>query len=86
MTTAPEPIDMLGPVRIAVVIPCYRVARSVEQVVADIGDWAWAIYCVDDACPEGSAEVLDALAARDDRVRVVHCAENGGVGAATTLR
>jgi glycosyltransferase involved in cell wall biosynthesis len=81
--TAYESTETAHPTRIAVIIPCYRVTRSIEQVVADIGDWAWAIYCVNDACPEGSGAVLDALAERDDRVRVVHCAENGGVGAAT---
>ncbi|MBX2801763.1 MAG: glycosyltransferase family 2 protein [Myxococcales bacterium] len=72
---------LLERVRIAVVIPCYRVTASIEGVLAQIGDWASAIYCVDDGCPDKSADHIEAVCT-DPRVRVVRRAANGGVGAA----
>ncbi|MCB9677962.1 MAG: glycosyltransferase family 2 protein [Alphaproteobacteria bacterium] len=69
--------------RIAVVIPCYKVTAAIEAVLAGIGPWAWAIYCVDDACPEGSAAVIERVAASDPRIRLIRRPTNGGVGAAT---
>jgi glycosyltransferase involved in cell wall biosynthesis len=68
--------------RIAVIIPCYRVKRHILEVLSSIGDWADAIYCVDDACPDGSGAHVRAECS-DPRVRVVARSENGGVGAAT---
>lgn len=70
-----------GP-RVAVVIPCFRVTRHILGVLEGIGDWAHAVYCVDDACPEGSGDVIEG-GCRDPRVRVVRRPQNGGVGAAT---
>ncbi len=69
-----------GPI-IAVVIPCYRVARHLLRVVSAIGPEVTAIYCVDDACPEESVASLREF--HDDRVRIIQRTVNGGVGAAT---
>jgi glycosyltransferase involved in cell wall biosynthesis len=69
-------------IRIAVVVPCYRVGRSILAVLASIGPEVWAIYVVDDACPERSAELVEANV-DDPRVRVLRHAVNSGVGAAT---
>jgi glycosyltransferase involved in cell wall biosynthesis len=68
--------------RIAVVIPCYRVTAQILGVLAQIGPEVSTIYCVDDACPDGSGAFVEATC-RDPRVRVLKRAENGGVGAAT---
>jgi dolichol-phosphate mannosyltransferase len=68
--------------RIAVVIPCYRVAAQVGGVIAAIGPEVDAIYAVDDACPERTADRL-AVECRDARVRVLRHAANRGVGGAT---
>ncbi|MBV9931186.1 MAG: glycosyltransferase family 2 protein [Alphaproteobacteria bacterium] len=68
--------------RVAVVIPCYRVAASIERVVAAIGPEAWRIYCVDDASGGDTPAALARAVAADRRVRVVTRATNGGVGAA----
>ena len=38
--------------KVGVVIPCYRVADRVTDVIRGIGPEVHAIYCVDDACPE----------------------------------
>jgi glycosyltransferase involved in cell wall biosynthesis len=68
-------------VRIAVVIPCYRVTRHVLGVIAAIGPEVERIYCVDDACPEGSGDHVQAHC-RDPRVQVLRHAANQGVGGA----
>lgn len=67
--------------KIAVVIPCYRVRDQILDVLAGIGPEAGSIYCVDDACPDGSGEFIR-TECRDRRVRVLRHDENGGVGAA----
>lgn len=65
---------------IAVVIPCYRVARQVAGVIRDIPDFVSLIVAVDDACPEQSGEV--ARRVNDPRVVVVQHRQNQGVGGA----
>ena len=67
---------------IAVVIPCYRVTGQVLDVIAAIGPDVARIYCVDDACPDGSGDLVQARAA-DPRVQVLRHDSNQGVGAAT---
>lgn len=67
--------------RIAVVIPCYRVADHVMRVLEGIGPQVHAIYVVDDACPEGSGARVRAACA-DPRVRVLEHPDNQGVGGA----
>lgn len=66
--------------KIAVVIPCYRVSRHLGGVLRAIGPEVSRIYVVDDACPEGSAELAECLA--DARVQVLRHAQNQGVGGA----
>jgi glycosyltransferase involved in cell wall biosynthesis len=67
----------------AVVIPCYKAADSIRDVVADIPAEIGRIYCINDASPDNLADVLDKLTNEDPRVHVVTHAQNGGVGAAT---
>lgn len=67
---------------IAVAIPCYRVVASVCDVLARIGPEVDRIYCVDDACPEGSGDHIEAHS-KDPRVVVLRNEENLGVGGAT---
>lgn len=66
---------------IAVVIPCYRVVRHVLTVLARVGPEVSAIYCVDDACPEKTADLIEAHCV-DPRVRVLRHPHNQGVGGA----
>jgi len=80
---APAPAAAEDAPRIAVIIPCYEVDRSIVDVVQACGDWAWGIYCVDDRCPNGSGDVVEEAFGDDERVRVVRREKNGGVGAAT---
>ena len=66
---------------IAVVIPCYKVTRHIEQVIAGIGDEVVSIYVIDDACPDGSGELV-ANNVNDERVKILFHSENQGVGGA----
>lgn len=66
---------------IAVVIPCYRVASHILDVLAAIGPEVDAIYVVDDACPQASGELVR-TSSTDPRVRVLRHEQNQGVGGA----
>lgn len=67
--------------RVAVVIPSYRVLPHILEVISAIGPEVERIYVVDDACPDGSGDYVEA-SCTDPRVRVLRHAVNGGVGAA----
>lgn len=64
----------------AVVIPAFRVARHIEDVVRGIPDFVSDIIIVDDASPDETAQIVSGLA--DPRVRLLRHERNGGVGAA----
>lgn len=76
-----EPEAARPPV-IAVVIPCYRVRALIERVLKDIGPEVSQIFCVDDACPENSGEVIARVAQADARIQLIRHPENTGVGGA----
>jgi dolichol-phosphate mannosyltransferase len=67
---------------IAVVIPSYKVTRHILDVIGRVGTECERIYVVDDCCPEGSGKLVESEC-RDPRVRVIHHAQNQGVGGAT---
>ena len=64
------------------VIPCFRVKRHILGVLAAIPRTVDRIYVVDDGCPEGSGDAVEA-GCTDPRVRVLRHERNRGVGAAT---
>lgn len=68
-------------VRIAVVVPCYRVTRHIEEVLSSVGPEVWRIYCVDDCCPQKSGDFIERTIA-DPRVLVLRHDSNQGVGGA----
>jgi glycosyltransferase involved in cell wall biosynthesis len=67
---------------LAVVIPCFRVRRHILEVLAAVPASAARIYVVDDACTEGTGDLVES-ACRDPRVKVLRHATNQGVGGAT---
>jgi dolichol-phosphate mannosyltransferase len=78
-----RPIELGAPTRpstIAVVIPCFRVARHVCDVVRSIPARYAPVICVDDASPDDIRGALDAL--RDPRVVYLRHERNRGVGGA----
>jgi glycosyltransferase involved in cell wall biosynthesis len=74
----PPPLEGAG---VWVVIPCYRVKAHILTVLAKTPAWVQGIVCVDDACPEGSGDFIEANT-RDPRVSVLRLAKNQGVGGA----
>ena len=67
---------------LAAVIPCFCVKRHILGVLAAIPRSVDRIYVVDDGCPEGSGDAVEACCT-DLRVRVLCHERNRGVGAAT---
>lgn len=67
--------------KIAAVIPCYKVRERVSAVLAAIGPEVTAIYVVDDGCPEKTGDHVESINT-DPRVKVVRNAQNLGVGGA----
>ncbi|MEM7268168.1 MAG: glycosyltransferase family 2 protein [Pseudomonadota bacterium] len=67
---------------IAVVIPSYKVAGSILDVIGGIGPEVRSIYVVDDKCPEQSGKRAEG-GSTDPRVQVLYNEENMGVGGAT---
>jgi len=76
---APEIYRM--PAQIAVVIPSYKVTNHILGVIAGIGPEVGRIYVVDDRCPVGSGDFVEANCT-DPRVVVLRHDENQGVGGA----
>lgn len=68
--------------RVAVIIPCYRVARQLPAVLAGLPPSIAHVLVVDDCCPEGSGDIAAGLMADDDRIEVLRHPVNRGVGAA----
>jgi dolichol-phosphate mannosyltransferase len=68
--------------RVAVVIPCYRVSDAIIDLLERLPDMVTRAYCVDDACPEHTGELVEARFADDPRIRVLRHDQNTGVGGA----
>jgi dolichol-phosphate mannosyltransferase len=68
--------------KIAVVIPCYRVSKHIEEVLSKIGPEVTRIYCVDDACPENSWKLIENIRKSDPRIDLIRHEKNQGVGGA----
>lgn len=73
-----------GESAIAVVIPCYRAAGTIAQVLAEIGPEVRDIWCIDDCSPDDTAAVVARAAEKDPRIHLLKRSVNGGVGAAVT--
>lgn len=67
--------------KVAVVIPCYKVRRHILDVLNQIGPEIYSIYLVDDACPEETGKWVQKNTL-DNRIKVLFNAVNLGVGGA----
>ncbi len=67
---------------VAAVIPCYREKKHIETVLASIGKEVTNIYVIDDACPEGTGDIVEKNC-KDPRIKVLRHKSNKGVGGAT---
>lgn len=70
--------------RALVIIPTYNERDNITRLVPDVlaQDARLDVLIVDDASPDGTGEVADALAAADPRVHVLHRAGKLGLGTA----
>jgi dolichol-phosphate mannosyltransferase len=64
------------------IIPAYKAASSVCDVVKAVLGFVDVVIVVDDACPQGSGAAVMAEFAENPRVIVIRRTTNGGVGAA----
>jgi len=73
---------------IAIVVPVFNEAENIAPLVDRVRQTMtglrrpWELVLVDDGSADGSSERLDEAAAVDDRIRVLHFAENCGQSAA----
>jgi glycosyltransferase involved in cell wall biosynthesis len=65
-----------------VVLPTYNESQNLERVVAGVRHFGHDVLVVDDASPDGTAEIADRLAAADPGVRVLHRPRKLGLGSA----
>lgn len=68
--------------RVAVVIPCYRVENAIRDVVTGLPSWITAVVAVNDCSPDRSGEILDEMAREMPFLHVRHHEKNQGVGGA----
>lgn len=73
--------DNLKKLKIAVVIPSYKVKRHILSTIGKIGPIVSIIYVIDDACPESTGEYVKNNC-KDNRVVVIQNKRNLGVGGA----
>lgn len=66
---------------VAVIIPTYRALKHISGVINDVSHVVDKIYVIDDCCPDGSGDFLDANCI-DPRVVIIKHSENQGVGGA----
>ena len=67
--------------KVAVVIPSYKVKKHILGVISEIGSIVDTIYVVDDKCPELSGQFVIENN-HDERVKVLFNTQNLGVGGA----
>jgi glycosyltransferase involved in cell wall biosynthesis len=72
---------MMEDAKIAVVIPAFRVATQIEEVITKMPECVDRIFVVDDASPDGLADAVMKLT--DSRLRLLRHEKNQGVGGAT---
>src|SRR5690606_21704155 len=70
--------------RALVIIPTYNERESIESIVTRVlaADARVDVLVVDDASPDGTGDLADAIAAREPRVTVLHRAGKLGLGSA----
>lgn len=67
---------------IAVIIPCYKVEKEIDEVLNTLPAFIDHIITIDDCSPDLTGQLLDKAAFSDSRIKVIHHQKNQGVGGA----
>lgn len=67
---------------LAVIIPAYRVADTIEAVINELPDYLRHIIVVDDVSPDNTSELVQSIAIGDRRIILLRHEKNQGVGGA----
>ncbi len=80
----PRPVGLAAGRDVWVVVPTYNERENLERLVTAVLESLpdGRILIVDDASPDGTGELADELAARQDRMAVLHRAGKEGLGVA----
>jgi len=71
-------------IKIAIVIPCFKVENHIRDVVRGIPSYVTMVVLVNDCSPDDTPALIDQIAREyDQRVVALHHAVNQGVGGAT---
>lgn len=68
---------------VSIIVPVYNVEKFVEKCVKSLMNQTHKnieIILVDDGSPDHSPEIIDRIAAEDQRVHVIHQQNRGGFG------
>lgn len=71
--------------RFSIIVPVFKVQGYLRECLDSVLTQSYPdfeVVAVDDRSPDGCGAILDAYAARDERVRVLHLPENVGLGRA----
>lgn len=73
--------------KISIIVPCYNIEQYIERAVYSICKQTYTnleIILVDDGSKDHTPQIIDKLAEKDDRIKVIH-KENKGVTSARLL-
>jgi dolichol-phosphate mannosyltransferase len=80
-----QPLSLRGP-EVSVIVPTFNERENVveltSRVGASLGDSAWEIIYVDDDSPDGTADFVRELAAKDSRIRCIQRIGRRGLSSA----
>lgn len=68
--------------KIAVVIPCYKVEKHIENVVKQIPSLVSSLILVNDYSPDNTKEIIEKLASKNSKITLINHKKNKGVGGA----
>ncbi|MCP4308145.1 MAG: polyprenol monophosphomannose synthase [bacterium] len=70
------------PSDVVVVVPTYNEAENIELIAKAVRSHDLGLLVVDDGSPDGTGEIVDRLAAADERISVLHRSTKQGLGPA----